>query len=60
MRTREWLERRFARLIEELDALARRAEFDEEDPLRFVRDAAALWERTLKRCALAPAFTGRT
>jgi len=52
MRTRAKLEQRFARLIEELDALARTAEFDEEDPLRFVRDAAALWERSLKRCTL--------
>ena len=29
------------------------AEFEEEDPFRFVRDAAAMWERTLKTCTLS-------
>lgn len=52
MKAGEKLEAQFASLIRELDQTSRGTEFEEEDPFRFVRDAAALWERTLKRCTL--------
>ena len=47
------LEQRLRVLLDELNLLASRAEFEEEDPFRFVRDAAAIWERTLKTCTLS-------
>ena len=49
------LEQRLQTLLEELALMASRAEFEAEDPFRFVRDAAALWERTLKTCTLSSA-----
>lgn len=52
MTERQRLEARLTRLLDEIAVLADQDEFDEEDPWRFVRDAAAMWERVLKRCTL--------
>ncbi|WP_354337523.1 hypothetical protein [Variovorax paradoxus] len=40
-------------MTEELDRATEGLEFEDEDVFRFVRDAAALWERTLKGCTLS-------
>ena len=53
MNLRRKIESRLRRLIQELDRATECTEFEDEDVFRFVRDAAALWERTLKRCALS-------
>ncbi|VVO74249.1 CHAD domain-containing protein [Pseudomonas fluorescens] len=47
------IEGRLNRLIDELNRATESAEFEDEDVFRFVRDAATLWERTLKRCTLS-------
>ncbi|KMN48965.1 hypothetical protein VL04_03520 [Chromobacterium violaceum] len=49
------VEGQLKRLILELDKATGSAEFEDEDVFRFVRDAAALWERMLKRCTLSNA-----
>jgi hypothetical protein len=46
-------EGRLRRLTQELDRATENIEFEDEDVFRFVRDAAALWERTLKGCTLS-------
>lgn len=48
----DYLKHRIRHLSQEIAALARTAEFDAEDPWRFVRDAAALLERFLQGCTL--------
>jgi len=53
MNLRRKIEGRLRRLIQELDRATECTEFEDEDVFRFVRDAAALWERTLKRCTLS-------
>lgn len=60
MTAAERLEQRLRALLEELTLLASQAEFEEEDPFRFVRDAAAIWERTLKSCTLSSPPTNPT
>lgn len=53
MNLRRKIEGQLRRLIQELDRATEWIEFEDEDVFRFVRDAAALWERTLKRCTLS-------
>lgn len=53
MNLRRKIEGRLGRLIQELDRATECIEYEDDDVLRFVRDAAALWERTLKRCTLS-------
>ena len=47
------IEVRLSRLLFELERETENAEFEDDDLFRYVRDAAALWERSLKKCSLA-------